>query len=180
MTSSRRVADIDWATWEPTIRATLLFVVCNDRLLLIHKKRGIGAGKINGPGGKIDPGETAMECAIRETREELHITATGVVEAGRLWFDFVDDTKIHCVVFRAEGYDGDPTETDEAIPMWFPVDEIPFERMWQDDELWVPSLLDREPFELRATFDDDTLLDAQLVSGVTRPGDSAARGRRVR
>ena len=26
-------------------------------VLLIRKKRGLGAGKINGPGGKIDPGE---------------------------------------------------------------------------------------------------------------------------
>ena len=159
---TRSVADVDWATWEPNIRATLLFVIRDGRVLLIHKKRGIGAGKINGPGGKIDPGETAIECAVRETREELHITATGVIEAGRLWFDFVDGTKIHCIVFRADDFDGDPTETDEAIPMWFPVDEIPFDRMWQDDELWFPSLLDRRPFELRATFDDDRLLDAEL------------------
>ena len=159
---TRSVADVDWATWEPNIRATLLFVIRDGRVLLIHKKRGIGAGKINGPGGKIDPGETAIECAVRETREELHITATGVVEAGRLWFDFVDGTKIHCIVFRFFFNDGETTETDEAVPMWFAVDEIPFDRMWQDDELWFPSLLDRRPFELRATFDDDRLLDAEL------------------
>lgn len=159
----RRVADVDWQSWEPNIRATLLFVIRDGRVLLIHKKRGIGAGKINGPGGKIDPGETAAECAVRETQEELHITATGVAEAGRLWFDFLDGTKIHCVVFRADDFDGVPTETDEAIPLWFPVDEIPFEQMWQDDELWFPSLLNRVPFELKATFDDDQLLDAELV-----------------
>ena len=52
--------------------------------------------------------------AAFETQEELRITATGVVEAGRLWFDFVDGTKIHCIVFRADDFDGEPTETDEA------------------------------------------------------------------
>ncbi len=161
----RSVGDVDWATWEPNIRATLLFVIRDDQMLLIHKKRGIGAGKINGPGGKIDPGETAMECAVRETQEELHVTATGVAEAGRLWFDFVDGTKIHCIVFRADDFDGEPTETDEAVPLWFSVDDVPFDRMWQDDELWFPSLLNRVPFELKATFDDDQLLDAQLSVG---------------
>ena len=160
---TRSVSDVDWDAWEPTIRATLLFVIRDGEILLIHKKRGIGAGKINGPGGKIDPGESPAECAVRETQEELHITATDVVEAGRLWFDFLDGTRIHCVVFRADDYEGEPTETDEAIPMWYPVDQIPFEKMWPDDELWFPSLLTRRPFEVKATFDGETLLSAQVA-----------------
>ena len=35
--------------------------------MLIRKKRGHGAGKINGPGGKLHPGETPVVCAVRET-----------------------------------------------------------------------------------------------------------------
>ena len=68
---------VDWKHWEPQIRATLMFVLRDaafgggQEVLLIRKKRGIGAGKINGPGGKIDPGESPLQCAIRETREEL-------------------------------------------------------------------------------------------------------------
>lgn len=158
----RRVADVDWDSWRPTIRATLLFVITDRAVLLIHKKRGIGAGKINGPGGKIDPGETALECAVRETREELCITATDVAEAGRLWFDFIDGMRIHCVVFRAGDFEGEPAETDEAIPSWYPLDAIPFGRMWADDELWFPHLLSRRPFEARCTFDGDILLDARV------------------
>lgn len=155
----RRVDDVDWATWEPTIRATLLFVISDGRMLLIHKKRGIGAGKINGPGGKIDPGETAIECAVRETREELCITATGVEQAGELRFQFLDGVAIDCVVFTATGYEGEPTETDEATPFWFALDDLPFERMWADDELWFPHLLAGRPFTARCLFDDDVLLD---------------------
>jgi 8-oxo-dGTP diphosphatase len=158
----RRVADIDWDAWRPTIRATLLFVIRDGEVLLIHKKRGIGAGKINGPGGKVDAGETAAECAVRETQEELCITATGVTEAGQLWFDFVDGMKIHCVVFRASGFEGEPTETDEAVPLWYPVEAIPFDRMWPDDELWFPHLLGHTPFTVRCTFDGDELVDAHI------------------
>jgi 8-oxo-dGTP diphosphatase len=160
--TARSVADVDWDTWQPTIRATLLFVVEAGRVLLIHKKRGIGAGLVNGPGGKIDPGESAAECAIRETFEEVCVTATGVEEAGDLRFQFVDGTAIHCTVFRANGLEGEPTETDEAAPAWYPVDAVPFDRMWADDELWFPHLLSGQRFAGRCVFDADELLDAVI------------------
>ena len=64
----RRVADVDWERWTVEERDTLLFVVKDGRVLLIRKKRGLGAGNINGPGGHIEAGETPIECAIRETR----------------------------------------------------------------------------------------------------------------
>lgn len=158
----RKLGDVDWSVWEPTIRATLLFVIRDREVLLIHKKRGIGAGKINGPGGKVDPGETERDCAIRETSEEIGITATGVVEAGRLSFQFVDGTAIYCVVFTATGYEGEPVETDEAVPLWFPVDAVPFARMWPDDELWFPHLLTGRYFDGRCLFDGDALLAAAI------------------
>jgi 8-oxo-dGTP diphosphatase len=159
------VGDVDWEHWEPTIRATLLFVIREGEVLLIHKKRGIGAGKINGPGGKVDPGETPLEAAVRETDEELHITATGVAAAGELRFQFVDGTALHCDVFTASGYEGEPTETDEAIPLWFPIDALPYDEMWEDDRLWFPHLFAGRRFEGRCVFDDDErLLDAVITT----------------
>ena len=74
---ARRMSEIDWASWVPTEKATLLFVLRDGQVLLIHKKTGLGAGKINGPGGRIDPGETPRQCAIREVQEELCVTPTG-------------------------------------------------------------------------------------------------------
>ena len=50
--------------WQAVDTATLLFVRKDDSILLIRKKRGLGEGKINGPGGKQNEGEsvhTAME-----------------------------------------------------------------------------------------------------------------------
>lgn len=157
-----KVDDIDWATWEPNIRATLLFVIVDGRMLLIHKQRGIGAGLINGPGGKIDPGETPIEAAMRETREETGVVATGVSEAGQMRFEFVDGMRMHVTIFRADGYEGEPTVTDEAIPEWFGVDAVPFDRMWADDELWFPHLLAGDRFTGWSTFDGEALLDARI------------------
>jgi 8-oxo-dGTP diphosphatase len=116
---------IDWSAWTPAERATLLFVRRDGQLLLIHKKRGLGAGKINGPGGRIDPGETPAACAVREVQEELLVTPTGVQPAGELFFQFADGYSLHGYVFTATGCDGDPQETDEAVPQWTPEDRIP-------------------------------------------------------
>ncbi len=170
----RSVADIDWASWTPVDLATLLFVVQDERVLLIRKKRGLGAGKINAPGGRLEPGETALAAAIREVQEELLIDARDVSHAGQHHFQFVDGYSMIVDVFRADAYDGVPTETDEAIPLWFGVDELPYDEMWEDDRLWVPLMLARRPFLGRYVFEDDAMLDYELdvdqvTESVTRP-----------
>ena len=151
--------DVDWERWRPTERATLLFVVRGDRILLIRKKRGLGAGKINGPGGRLDDGETPSEAAVREVHEELLVTPTGVEQHGELLFQFVDGFSIHGYVFRADDVDGEPAETEEAIPLWTPVDRIPYGEMWADDRIWLPWLLDRRRFRGWMLFEDDDLLE---------------------
>jgi 8-oxo-dGTP diphosphatase len=160
-----RLADIDWAGWVPTDRATLLFVVEETRILLIEKKRGLGAGKVNAPGGRIEPGETPLDGALRELREELGVGARGAVEHGQVSFQFVDGYSLHCHVFRAEECLGEPVETVEAAPRWTPLGEIPYPRMWADDALWLPLLLARRRFEGRFLFDGDAMLDHELVAG---------------
>jgi len=158
----KSVDDVDWENWDPVEIATLLFVIRDGQVLLIHKKRGFGKGKINGPGGKIEAGETPRECAIRETQEELCITPTGVKEAGLLHFQFVDGFSIYGHVFTATGFEGTPTETDEAIPLWCSVDDLPYDRMWEDDRTWIPLMLEGRRFSGRYIFEDDRMLDLKI------------------
>jgi 8-oxo-dGTP diphosphatase len=156
-------ADVDWSTYAPRIRATLLFVRRHGRLLLIRKKRGFGAGKVNGPGGKIAPGETPLAAAIREVEEEVGVTPTGVRARGTLAFVFTDGLTLHVSVFTATGCIGEPTESDEALPFECDETALPFDEMWADDRVWLPALLAGDDVELRAVFDGDTLLDHVLV-----------------
>lgn len=158
----KTVDDVDWENWSPVTVATLLFVIHDGEILLIHKKRGFGKGKINGPGGKIEPGETPEQCAIRETQEEVCVTPTGVEFAGELHFQFTDSSSIHGYVFTATGYEGEPAETDEADPVWFPIDNLPFEHMWEDDHTWFPHMLEGRKFSARYIFDNDRMLDAVI------------------
>jgi len=156
------LSDVNWDSWKPTDPATLVYIVVDRHVLLIRKKRGLGAGKINAPGGRLDPGETIEECAVREVQEELCIKPTGLFHVGENLFQFVDGYSLHAHVFVADGYDGVPQETDEAIPLWYHVDKLPYDEMWEDDSLWVPLLLERRRFRARYIFDGDRMLDHQI------------------
>lgn len=157
---------INWSEWEAGIHATLMFIIRDGRILLIEKKRGLGAGKINGPGGKIDPGETSLEAIIRECQEELCITPHAPVKMGELWFVMSDCPDIRCDVYRSAAFDGTPTETDEAVPVWTAVDDIPYHRMWEDDRHWLPLLLDGTTFHGRFIFKQESMLWMDMKTGM--------------
>lgn len=153
-----------WLGWQPDDVATLLFVRDREhrRLLLIRKKRGLGAGKINGPGGRVEAGESVAAAARRELTEELLITARDTRLAGLLRFQFVDGYALQVFVFSAESWEGTPSETDEAEPLWFAEDAVPFDEMWQDDRLWFDFLLADQAFRGRFFFDGDAMGDFDL------------------
>ncbi|OED42538.1 NUDIX hydrolase [Chromatiales bacterium (ex Bugula neritina AB1)] len=149
--------------WQAVHRATLGFAVVDGRVLLIRKKRGLGAGKINGPGGKLDAGESSLQCAVREVEEELCITLVDPLEYGELKFQFTDAYSIHVHVYLARSYLGEPRETAEAIPLWFNFADIPYDEMWADDKIWLPRVLNGEYVTGRFIFDGDTMLDHEVA-----------------
>ena len=130
---------------------------------MIEKKRGLGAGYFNAPGGRMEPGETPLECAVREIQEELCITPLDPEHAGTVMFQFTDGHSIHGEVFIASEFEGTPTETDEAVPIWFHIDELPYHNMWEDDSVWMPHLIARKKFHGRFIFDGKTMLDHELL-----------------
>ena len=153
----------DWRAWKITDLAVLTFIVKDGRVLLIHKKRGLGAGKINAPGGRVEPGETAPQAAVRETQEEVGMTPTGLEERAVLRFAFTDGYGLECHVFMANDAGGAPVETDEASPFWCALDEIPYHRMWADDRIWLPLALEGKNLEAWFIFDGDVALWHQLT-----------------
>ena len=159
---SRHPLEPDWATWEPRERAVLCFIVCAGRVLLIHKKRGLGAGKVNAPGGKIEPGESPLAAAIRETQEEVGVTPHGLTQRGEVHFHFVDGYSVHCLAFVADDFSGEPIETAEAIPFWRAIDEIPYGEMWEDDQHWLPHMLRGECITAWFTFDNELMLTKKV------------------
>lgn len=144
-------------------------------VLLIEKRRGLGEGWYNGPGGKLEDGESPSECAVRETREEvgLEVDPDGLEKAGELTFllDGADHT--FCHVYRTRSFTGEPTPSAEARPEWVPVDEVPYEQMWEDDRLWLPGILEGKTvvgefrFEGGKPLDEAEFVDHDLEWGVS-------------
>ena len=153
---------MDWKNWIPRERANLCFIVKDGRVLLIRKKRGLGAGKINGPGGKIEAGETALESAIREVQEEIGVTPLAIEDRGVLHFQFADGYSLECAVFVAGDLAGEPIETEEAAPFWVAIDAVPYEEMWADDRHWLPQVLAGARFNGWFVFDGDRMLSQRV------------------
>ena len=143
-----------------------MFVVRDGEILLIEKKRGHGAGKVNGPGGKMDRGETPLECAVRETEEELLISVTDARKVGELGFRMSDCPDIFCHVFLGSEFTGTPTETAEAVPLWVPLDAIPYDRMWEDDRHWLPLVLGGRSILGKFEFEGETMIWKEITDAV--------------
>jgi 8-oxo-dGTP diphosphatase len=158
----QRLADIDFSAWQARDRATITFIVRGGEVLLIRKLRGLGAGKVNGPGGKLEPGETPLAGAIREVEEEIGVTPLDLEERAELRFQFVDGYSIHAHVFVAGGFRGEPHTTPEAVPFWASRDALPFSEMWADDILWLPDVLNGATLHGYFVFDGDSMVDSRI------------------
>ncbi len=124
---------------------TLVYIIDEqNRLLLGRKKRSHGAGFWNGPGGKLDAEESAEECARREVEEEVGLVI-GELEA-RGVIEFEQEGSVlgpvqRCYVFVTHRFTGTPIETNEMEPGWFDIDDLPWDKMWPADNLWLPGIL---------------------------------------
>lgn len=144
---------------------TLCVIHKNDQVLLGLKKKGFGAGRWNGFGGKVEEGETIEEAARREVFEEAGVVVSDMEKVGTMEFSFKDKPEVLEVhLFRAFDFDGEPVEGEEMRPRWFHVDKLPFDKMWPDDRYWYPLFLQNKKFEGRFFFKDlNSLIEYKLV-----------------
>lgn len=143
---------------------TLLIIHKDGKVLLGMKKRGFGAGRWNGFGGKLHEGETIEEAARREIKEEAEIQVLEMEELGVIDFAWKNNPEILEVhIFKAENFEGEPAETEEMKPQWFPISEIPFDSMWPDDPYWFPLFLEGKKFQGKFLFGEgDVVLEHEI------------------
>lgn len=142
-----------------------LCILCKDsKVLLGLKKRGFGAGKWNGFGGKLESGESIADAARREVFEESGLRVNNLEKIGEIDFEFIGDPVVLAVnIFKCIDFEGEPAETEEMRPQWFNNDEIPFDSMWLDDRHWFPLALSDKKFNGKFVFEgNDKIISHQL------------------
>lgn len=128
-------------------------------VLLGRKKTGMGSGNVVGLGGKIEAGETALDAVVREIEEEagLVVDPADLTEMGlvKFAFPFRENWSQDSTVFVADRWRGEPQESDEVTPGWYPIDELPLDAMWDDAKFWLPQVLAGDRVLGDFTFGDD-------------------------
>ncbi len=103
-------------------------VVVAERLLLIRRGHGPGAGQWSVPGGRVQPGETLAEAVVRELAEEAGVEGV----CGQLigWAERISDAHHFVILDFACTLldDREPVAGDDAAEVaWVPLGDV---RSW--------------------------------------------------
>jgi len=141
-------------------KATLAIIIKNWKILLAMKKRGFWEGKFNWPGGKLEKNETPQQAMIREAYEELKIKIKRQELIWKINFYFKNkpERNLEGYIFYVDNFEWTPQETEEMKPYWFDLDKIPYEKMWEDDKIWLPKAIKKEKFKYNFYFDENQKL----------------------
>jgi len=128
-------------------------------VLLGRKLTGLGKGKLVGPGGKLEPGESPVEAVVREVAEEVGVTVDidSLELIGELTYPFPYRTEWSqkSWAFVCRLWSGDPKPSVELDPEWHSLNAIPLDEMWDDAKKWLPSALRGQRVVATFTFGED-------------------------
>ncbi len=128
-------------------RASLVILVRGNRICLAEKKSAeYGTGTLNAYGGKANPGENPLRCAIRELWEEarVRVNEKDLTPIAKLTsFAFEPPVPVmEFFVYRADIFIGEPRETTSMhAPQWHDIDHLPFGGMNESDRHWLVKAL---------------------------------------
>lgn len=175
-----KIADYEAQGNSSLREVTLCFLIRNGEVLLATKKVRFGEGRVTGIGGKVEDGENPVDAVSREVEEEIEVSPKTLSEVGKVYFynpyqteDFVEKSTGRkyawdslCHVYICTEWEGEPKETEEMAPMWFRIDEVPYERMWGDAKYWLPDVLKGKQVNAKFIFNKEFSIEDSEVTFV--------------
>ncbi len=147
--------------------ATLCYVRAHGQTLMLHrikKANDMHAGKWNGLGGKLIPGETPEECAIREVQEESGLTLINPQWRGILTFpSFANDEDWYAFVFVGTEFTGELIDSAEGVLAWIDDERLPELNLWEGDPIFLQWLEQERFFSGRFLYRDGRLVEHSVV-----------------
>ncbi len=148
------------------INTTLCYIEKDGKYLMLHrvkKKNDVNQDKYIGIGGKFENGETPLQCALRETREETGLEVLNYTYRGIVYFSCppYPDEIMH--LFTATEFEGELLECDEGDLMWLEKEKLKELPLWEGDHIFLGLLEEGAPFfELGLNYSGDKLVSAVL------------------
>lgn len=154
------------------IHCAMTYLRKNRKTLMIHKNKRPDKpfyGMWDAPGGKIEPGESPEQAAVREMREESGLEIKGPRLRAVMTFRnlFGNDWKVH--LFSAEDYDGElVSENREGSLRWIDDKDFFSLNLCDSDRVFVPLLDKHDYFEAEFVHGrDEKLVDYKINSQQT-------------
>jgi 8-oxo-dGTP diphosphatase len=103
--------------------AASVALIDRDKVLLIQRARAPWLGMWTLPGGRLEPGETAEDCVIREVHEELGLSVYALRPIMRL--ELGGSANFLLQVFATQAFEGAIVASDEVTAhRWVRVEAI--------------------------------------------------------
>ena len=126
------------------IKTTQIYIIDKDKWLLLlrnKKKNDINHDKWIAVGGKVEPGETVEECAIRETYEETGLVIDHLEHRGIVYFIYDEKEPEEMHIFTTSSFHGDLQECNEGTLKWIEQENLFTLPMWEGDRIYLERLL---------------------------------------
>jgi len=147
--------------------ATLCYLRRDGQTLMIHrikKANDMHAGKWNGLGGKLNPGESPEECAVREVFEESGLKARNPQLKGILTFPaFSQDEDWYVFVYVVEDFEGELIDSAEGNLRWIDNADLTGLNLWEGDPIFLPWLDRQGIFSGKFIYIDGKLVSHEVV-----------------
>lgn len=148
---------------------TLCYIQRDNQVLMLHrtkKANDLNHDKWIGIGGHVEPGETPMDCILREAREETGLELLDCRYRGLIHFrsDRWEDEEMF--LFTATRFEGALVTCDEGDLEWIDWEALESLTLWEGDKIFLKLLREGAAgFELTLRYEGERLRESRLAMG---------------